>query len=77
MPFSLKKEYLDQIFESFYEKKDSKFLKLIGDFCLKDDSEIKDMILSISSKLDLRIDKEDYLKNYIKNNFTEEKINQI
>lgn len=71
---SLKKQYLDQIFDTFYEKQDPKFLKLIGDFCLRDDTEIKEMILSISSKLDLRFDKEEYLKTYVKTNFREEKI---
>ena len=63
---SLKKEYiLDEIFENRYQKNDKLFEKLIGDFCIKDDEEIKNYILKINSKLDLKYDKVDYLKNYL------------
>ena len=62
-----KEELLDQIFEEYYQKKNSKFLKLIGDFCVKDDKEIKSSILDINQKLDLKYDKQTYLENYITN----------
>ena len=71
-----KKEILDSIFDYYYENNDSNFLELINTFCIKDDINIKNNILSISNKLDLRIDKIEYLENYIKNNYTEEKINK-
>ena len=59
-----KEEYLDTIFEEYYESNDKLFLKLINDFCEKDDKDIRKSILSISSKLDLLIDLDDYLNNY-------------
>ena len=40
------REIIDEIFENLYKNKNEKFLKLINDFCTKDDSEIKNAILS-------------------------------
>ena len=57
-------EIINQIFEEMYTKKETKFLKLIDDFCSKDDTEIRNSIIDISNKLDLRYDKEEYLNNY-------------
>lgn len=59
-----KEELLDQIFETYYQEKNPKFLKLIDDFCLKDDTEIKSSILDMNQKLDLKYDKQIYLENY-------------
>ena len=70
-----KEEILKNIFDEYYLKEDTKFLKLISDFCLKDDKEIFNSIMSISNKLDLKYDKKEYLKNYIDNNFDDVKIN--
>ena len=58
-----KEEFLDEIFEEKY-RNDNDFKKLISDFCVKDDKEIRNQILNISDKLDMLIDKIDYLKNY-------------
>ena len=71
-----KKEILDDIFDYYYENNNPDFLELINTFCIKDDLNIKNNILSISNKLDLRIDKIEYLENYIDNNYNEEKINK-
>lgn len=60
-----KEKILDELFDNYYLKKDPKFLKLIDDFCTKDDKEIKEAILSINNKLDLMYEKEIYLKNYL------------
>ena len=62
-----KEEYLDEIFEEYYESNNELFLKLINDFCEKDDKDIRKYILNISSKLDLIIDLDDYLDNYFNN----------
>ena len=59
-----KKEILDSIFEKKYQESSENFQKLIEHFALKDDKELKEMILSISNKLDLRYDKFEYLQNY-------------
>ena len=69
-----KKEMLDKIFLDLYKEKDPNFLKLIGDFCLKSDDEIKKYILSINNKLDLKYDKDLYLDNYVDKFYNNEKI---
>jgi len=70
-----KKRLIDEIFEEMYHSNDPLFLKLISDFCTKEDEEIKKYIISISSKLDLKYDKKEYLENYLKKSFDEDKIN--
>src|SRR5699024_1194612 len=55
-----RKEMLDEIFENRYLK-DDKFIKLINDFCVKDDKDIRNQILTISSKLDMLPNKKEYL----------------
>ena len=71
-----KKEILDDLFLELYEKEDSEFLKLIGDFCLKSDADIKNYILTISSKLDLKYDKDEYLDTYLDAMFSNKKIEE-
>ena len=58
-----RKEMLDEIFENRYLN-DDKFIKLINDFCVKDDKDIRNQILTISSKLDMLPNKKEYLENY-------------
>ena len=53
---------MDKIFEEMYG--DSKFDKLIQDFCLKDDKSLKDDIINLANKLDLQIDKEKFIETY-------------
>ena len=72
-----KNRILDEIFEENYLSPTKNFTNLIKDFCLKDDKSIKQMILSISKKLDLKVDKEKYLDDYIKNFYNEENINKL
>ena len=40
-----KKEFIEEIFEELYNKEDESFLKLINDFCTKDDKDLKKQIL--------------------------------
>ncbi len=68
-----RKEMLDEIFENRYLN-DNKFIKLINDFCVKDDKDIRNQILTISSKLDMLPNKKEYLENY--NYFSDDIINQ-
>lgn len=68
-----KKRRMDEIFEQLYKEKNPLFLKLIGDFCTKDDEEVKKYIISISSKLDLKYDKKEYLESYL-DKYNEDKI---
>ena len=72
-----KKEILTSIFDKLYENKNEKFLKLINDFCLKDDKEIFESILSLDKSLDNLFDKESYLSSYINNYYNDNNINKF
>ncbi len=72
-----KKEILDQIFLSFYKEKDEKFEKLISDFCVKDDQEIKDAILTIYQKITMKPNYLEYIDNYMDNFYNEEHIENV
>ncbi len=69
-----KEKVLNKIFEDLYNKEDKDFLSLIKDYSLKDDKELFNFILTLNDKLDLKIDKIDYIDNYIDNYYSEEKI---
>ena len=69
-----KEKVLNKIFEDLYNKEDKDFLSLIKDYSLKDDKELFNFILTLDDKLDLKIDKIDYIDNYIDNYYSEEKI---
>ena len=69
-----KNTYLDEILEKYYTNE--LFIKLINIFCTKDDREIKEAILNISNKLDLKVDKEIYLNNYINDYYSDNYINK-
>ena len=72
-----KRKIIDSIFEELYNKQDNSFLKLIGDFCVKNDDEIKELIIKISNKLDLKIDKKEYLDNYISDYYSDSYIDKL
>lgn len=60
-----RREIMDEIFENMYQLGDSKFLNMIDTFCSKDDTSLRDSILTISRKLELKYDLDEYLNNYI------------
>lgn len=72
---SEKRKILDQIFEDFYHHKDSQFIKLISDFCLKDDKEIREAIFAMYSEANNKISKKVFFENYIKEHFNTKFIN--
>src|SRR5574344_1852090 len=69
-----KKQILNDILEKLYKEKNEKFLNLIDSFCTKNGDEITLAILKISSLLDKKYDKEEYLNNYIENYYNENTI---
>ena len=71
----VKKDIVGAIFDELYGNNDSKFIKLINDFCSKDDDNIKSLILDLSSKLDLVPDKNKFLNEYISNYYNEDNYN--
>lgn len=70
-----KEEILKEIFEKHYRKKDPLFIELIDNFTLKDDKEIIDNILKIYKKIITKYDKKEFFKDYIKNNYNENNLN--
>lgn len=68
---------LDEIMSEYYAKKDARFLKLIGDFTVRDDEQIKDAILNINKALDLKYDKNDFLNSYIEGFYNESNIDKL
>lgn len=71
-----KKEILDDIFNNWYNNKSSSFENFITTFEVKNDKEIKNLILNLDQKLDLLTDKNAFLKNYINNYYNENNINK-
>lgn len=63
-----KKNILDNIFERLYETDNTKFTEFIDKYTVKNDSEIRKLILSISRKVESFTDRDEYL-NYIENEF--------
>lgn len=70
-----KEKIIDDIFNEMYDNKNELFLKLINDFCTKDDNDIRNYILNIDEKLNLKIDKQSYLDKLLKETFKDEFIN--
>ncbi|MBQ2873162.1 MAG: UvrD-helicase domain-containing protein [Bacilli bacterium] len=70
-----KYKVIDKIFESMYGN--DLFNKLVEDFCLKDDKSLKQHIISLSDKLDLLIDKEEYLNTYLDKFYNDDYITSI
>ena len=67
-------EYLDEVMEEKYLRKDDNFCKLINDFCIKDDDDIKASILNLNNKLNMKYDKKEYLNSYLEKYYSDEYI---
>lgn len=72
-----KNQILDDIMDKNYLSPKEDFVKLIQDFCLKDDKDLKKYILSAYKKIELKYDKEKYLEEYMDSFFTTEKIDSF
>ncbi len=65
-------EMLDEIINQKYLSKDEKFLETINDLCVKSDTTFKEAIISINNKMDLIIDKDEFVSNYCNQFFSNE-----
>ena len=74
--FLQSKKIINNIFEDLYKNKDLDFIKLVNDFCVKDDSDLRNDILTIYQNVNLLINKKSYLDNYINNFFTDNNVNK-
>ena len=72
-----KEKIIDEVFDKLYEENDIKFLNLLDKFTTKNDRDIKEYILTINSKLDLKYDKNEYLNSYLDNYYKESNIEKL
>ncbi len=70
------KEVLNEILNTYYEREEESFTKLIQAFCLKDDNVLREKILSLYHSFDLILDKEDFYTNYLTTYYQEENLKQ-
>ena len=73
----LKRNLLDDIFDTKYQMREDNFVNLISKFCLKNDTELKKDILKIYENINLKSNKYDYLDNYVKLYFNDTYINAL
>ena len=71
-----KSKILDDVFEEYYEKEDKLFLKLISDFCIRDDQSLKKYFLNMSHKLEMLPNAYSYLDTYIDKYYSDEYIEE-
>ena len=60
----LKTQVMDEVFQSFYEEKQSEFLRFIKDFCIKDDLVLKESLKRIAKQLELQESLTEFLNCY-------------
>lgn len=68
---------LDEIFDLNYLSPKQSFKRLINDFCLKDDKELKSYLIKVYQKISLKYDKETFLKTYIDKFYSYEEITKF
>ena len=68
---TIKQDILDEVMEDFYKEKEEKFSKFILKYSVKNDNNIRKLILSITKKIDSFIDKEEYF-SFLENKFYSE-----
>lgn len=62
---------MDEVFDRYYANPTTEFSKLIYDFCVKDDTDLKKSILKIASKIDALPNREEYINTYMEKYFSE------
>ena len=72
-----KLEIMNDIFNDYYKENDPLFAKIINDICFKDDKTLIDSIIKINNNLDLKIDKQVFLDNYISNYYSDNNIEKL
>ena len=68
-----KEKLLDDILDEMYQNPSLELKKFLHDFCLKDDNPLREAVLSIYKKIELKYDKKEFIKNYFKE-FNQDKI---
>ena len=73
----IKNKLINETFDEFYLSPNDDFKNLIYSFCVKDDNELKKLILQIASKIDGFPNREEYLKNYEINYLSDDYISKL
>ena len=60
-----KKEILEEIFEENYLSPKQDFINLIKDFCLKDDKELLNYLLTAYKKIEIKYNKESFINDFM------------
>lgn len=63
---------MDEVFDRYYANPNENFSKLIYDFCVKDDSDLKQSILKIATKIDAFPNRDEYIDTYLEKYFSTE-----
>ncbi len=69
-----KNRLIDEIFDNSYN--DPEFLKMLEQYTIKDDNQMKKKVIAIYDKLDGICKKEEYLKTYLNTYYDDSKINE-
>jgi len=72
-----KKKMIEEIFQDKYKQQNSLFFQMLEEYTLKDDEELQRLLLKINNQLDLKYDKEEYLKDYVKIYCSKEKEEEL
>ncbi len=72
-----KNKIMTKVFEEYYEYQDKLFLKLIDDFCVRDDKTLQNYFMNIANKLEMIPNVSEYLNHYLDINYSDEHINEI
>ena len=68
---------MDDVFDSFYLKKDDDFNSLIKKYCIKNDDMLKELILNLARSIDNDINSEEFINNIKNNYYKDENINRL
>ncbi len=73
----IKRDLLDEIMDEYYKEGLEKFKNLVCKFSLKDDRELKDLIIKLSDKLDLKYDRYEFLEDYMDTYYSEKTLTSL
>ncbi|MBQ3295623.1 MAG: UvrD-helicase domain-containing protein [Erysipelotrichaceae bacterium] len=65
---------LNELMLEKYRNEDLSFIRLIEDFCIKNDNPIREAVLNINRELDKIYEREEYVKTYVDRFFAPEKL---
>ncbi len=70
-------EYLDEILNEEYLKKDKTFLDILNKYCIKNDEPIRSAILDIYKNIEMIYEKDEYINNYENNFYSDKALNNL